>query len=127
MNTPENLLYTKDHEWAKIENDVATIGITDFAQNTLGDIVYLELPEVGTELAQGQAFGIVESIKSVSDLYAPVSGTIVERNSALIETPENINQDAYGAWFIKIKLKNQNETNSLVNDKDYKNICETAH
>ncbi len=127
MNTPENLLYTKDHEWAKIENDVATIGITDFAQNTLGDIVYLELPEVGTELTQGQAFGIVESIKSVSDLYAPVSGTIVERNSALIETPENINQDAYGAWFIKIKLKNQNETNNLVNDKDYKNICETAH
>ena len=98
---PENLKYTKEHEWSCIDGDVATIGITDFAQSQLGDIVFVELPEVGSNLDEGATFGVVESIKSVSDLYAPLSGEVVEINEDLTDSPEKCNEAPYESWFIK--------------------------
>jgi len=105
-NIPGNLKYTKEHEWTLIEGDTVTIGITDFAQSALGDIVFLEVPEVGTHLNAGATFGVVESIKSVSDLYSPITGEVVARNSDLEGSPEKINDDAYGSWLIKVKANN---------------------
>lgn len=121
---PANLYYSKDHEWAKIEGDVATIGISDFAQNSLGDIVFVELPDVGRKLTVDESFGVVESIKSVSDLYSPFSGEVTEVNSELVNSPEKINSSPYESWMIKIKMSNQSELNSLMSDSDYKNHCE---
>lgn len=119
-NIPADLKYTKDHEWAKIEGDLVTIGITDYAQSALGDIVFVELPEAGKELAAHQTFGVVESIKSVSDLYSPVSGNVVESNSALPNSPELCNAEPYqGAWMIKVKLSNMSELDSLLSAADY--------
>lgn len=104
-NIPSDLKYTKSHEWVRVEGDVATIGITDFAQSELGDVVYVDLPTVGKALAVGDIFGSVESVKTVSDLYAPVPGEVVEVNSALANASENVNSDPYGdGWMIKIKL-----------------------
>lgn len=119
-NIPADLKYTKDHEWTKIEGDTIAVGITDFAQSALGDIVFVELPEVGKVLAAHQSFGVVESIKSVSDLYSPISGTVVEVNSGLQNTPELCNAEPYGAaWMIKVKLSNTQELNSLLSAADY--------
>ena len=117
---PTELKYTKEHEWTKTENDHVIIGITDFAQSALGDIVFVELPEVGKTLNSNQTFGVVESIKSVSDLYSPVSGTVVEVNSELINSPELCNAQPYtGAWMIKVKLSKPDELNTLLSPNDY--------
>jgi glycine cleavage system H protein len=125
-NIPNELKYTKDHEWAKVNGDVITIGITDFAQSALGDIVFVELPEVGKTLNSHQTFGVVESIKSVSDLFSPVAGTVVETNSDLVNSPELCNAQPYNdAWMIKIKLSNPSEVNSLLSASDYQNLLST--
>ncbi len=123
MNIPENLKYTKDHEWARIEDDVATVGITDFAQSELGDIVYVELPEVGSRTVQNESFGTIEAVKAVSDLFAPLSGEVVEVNEALADQPELINKDPYGeGWIIKIKLSNPDEVNNLLSKEQYEEL-----
>lgn len=126
-NIPGNLKYTKEHEWTLIEGDTVTVGITDFAQSALGDIVFLEVPEVGTDLKAGSTFGVVESIKSVSDLYAPLSGEVVAKNNDLEGSPEKINEDAYGSWLIKIKMNNPSEVNSLLTAEQYQEFCNTSH
>ena len=126
-NIPANLKYTKEHEWILIEGDVATIGITDFAQSALGDIVFLETPAVGTKLDTGATFGVVESIKSVSDLYVPVSGEVVAKNEDLEGSPEGINSDAYGSWLIKVKMSNTSEVSNLLSAADYENFCNNSH
>ena len=116
--------YTEEHEWIHLEGDQATIGITDFAQSSLGDIVFVELPAENETLESGNSFGVVESIKSVSDLYTPVAGTVLEKNLTVEETPENINEDPYGAWLIKIKLNNPSDLNQLMDAEAYKTYCE---
>ncbi len=126
-NIPGNLKYTKEHEWALVEGDTVTVGITDFAQSALGDIVFLEVPEVGSELKNGSTFGVVESIKSVSDLYAPVSGEVIARNTDLEGSPERINQDAYGSWLIKVKVKDKNDLANLLTAEQYQEFCNTSH
>lgn len=122
-----NLKYTKEHEWALIEGDTAIIGITDFAQGALGDIVFVELPEAGRVLKQGEAFGVVESIKSVSDLYSPISGEIVDANGDLPSQPELLNTAPYANWMIKIKISNPSEVNSLLSAKAYEDFCASQH
>ena len=120
MNYPENFRYTKEHEWVNVQGDVATIGITDHAQQELGDIVYVDLPKVGAKLDQGRTFGSVESVKAVSDIYAPVSGEVVEINESLASAPENLNKDAHGdAWLIKLRLEKKDELNNLLSAADY--------
>jgi glycine cleavage system H protein len=119
-NYPEDLLYTKDHEWCRIAADVATIGITWHAQNALGDVVYCELPAVGTDITQGNTFGVVESVKAVSDLYAPVTGSVIERNEQVVSSPEVLNSDSYGSgWMIKVKMKDPSEKKALLSQKAY--------
>ncbi|HZH88130.1 MAG TPA: glycine cleavage system protein GcvH [Chitinophagaceae bacterium] len=121
MNFPENLKYTKDHEWVLIEEDIATIGITEFAQSELGDIVYVEVETVGEQMDANEVFGSVEAVKTVSDLYLPLTGTILELNEALEESPESVNEDPYGAgWMIKLKIENKDEIASLLSAEDYK-------
>ena len=123
MHIPENLKYTKDHEWAKIDGDVATIGITDYAQSELGDIVFIELPEVGLTAGQAESFGTIEAVKAVSDLFAPLSGEVVEVNSKLTDNPEMINEDPYGkGWIIKIKLSDKGELDSLMDKSAYEEL-----
>jgi glycine cleavage system H protein len=124
--TPDNLKYTIEHEWALLEGDVLTLGITDFAQSSLGDIVFMELPETDTTIGKGDSFGVVESIKSVSDLYSPVSGTIVEANTDLADTPEQCNTAPYESWMIKIKLDDPSEVEGLLSVADYQKHCEEA-
>lgn len=120
MNHPEGLRYSRTHEWVRVESDTATIGITDFAQNELGDIVYLELPEVGRTLQREDVFGTVESVKAVSDLYAPVSGEVTAVNEPLIESPEEINTDPYErGWMIRVRIADPAELNDLLNAADY--------
>jgi len=126
-NIPGNLKYTKEHEWALVEGDVVTVGITDFAQSALGDIVFLEVPETGSHLKLGATFGVVESIKSVSDLYAPVTGEVVATNSEVEGSPEKINADAYGAWLIKVKVKDASELNKLLSAEQYQEFCNSSH
>lgn len=121
---PNNLKYTKDHEWALVEGDVATVGITDFAQSQLGDVVFVELPEVGTTLGHGDSFGVVESIKSVSDLYSPVAGEVIAKNDDLEASPENCNESPYESWMIKVKLSSQDGVNELLSPEDYSGVCE---
>jgi glycine cleavage system H protein len=117
---PETLRYTKEHEWCRLEGDTATIGITWHAQDALGDIVYCELPAVGDEVTIGKAFGVVESVKAVSDLFAPVSGTVSARNDAIASAPEGLNQDPYDkGWMIKVKVKNTQEVAALLDAKAY--------
>lgn len=123
MNFPENLLYTKDHEWVRLEGDVATVGITDFAQHELGDIVYVEVETVGKQLGAGDVFGTVEAVKTVSDLFLPVSGTITELNPALAAQPELVNTDPYGeGWMIKMKVDNPGDVNSLMKSDAYESL-----
>jgi len=119
MAFPADYKYTKEHEWLKSDGKTATIGITSYAQDSLGDIVFVDLPKVGTELAAGKTFGSVESVKAVSDLYAPASGTVTEINGELATAPEKINKDAHSAWMIKIALKNPGDLNSLLSAADY--------
>ena len=117
---PEELLYTKEHEWCRIEDDVATIGITWHAQDALGDIVFCELPRVGETLSAGEPFGAVESVKAVSDLYAPISGEIIETNNGIEESPEGLNDDCYDdGWMLKVKLSNKGEVEKLMSVADY--------
>jgi glycine cleavage system H protein len=121
MSIPENLLYTKDHEWVRIEEDIATVGITDFAQGELGDIVFVEIETMGQSLEQEEIFGTVEAVKTVSDLFMPVSGEIIEINSALESNPEAINTDVYGeGWMVKIKLSDKSEIDGLLSAAAYK-------
>jgi len=119
MPYPAQFRYTKEHEWIKPDGNTATIGITDYAQQSLGDIVFVELPKPGSEVTAGKTFGSVESVKAVSDLFAPASGTVTEVNGELATSPEKINQDANGAWMIKVTLKNPGELESLMSAGDY--------
>ena len=119
MPYPADFKYTKEHEWIKADGGNATIGITHYAQESLGDIVFVDLPKPGAELTAGKTFGSVESVKAVSDLYAPASGTVTEVNGDLATAPEKINQDAHGAWMLKMKLKNPGELNALLTSADY--------
>jgi glycine cleavage system H protein len=120
MNVPANLKYTKDHEWISVDGDVATIGITDFAQSELGDIVFVEIETVGETMDQEEVFGSVEAVKTVSDLFMPVSGEIIEFNTALESNPEAVNSDAYGeGWMIKVKMTNTSELNGLLDAAAY--------
>jgi glycine cleavage system H protein len=127
MAYPSDLKYTKEHEWIKADGKTGTVGITNYAQESLGDIVFVELPKVGAEITAGKAFGSVESVKAVSDLYAPASGTVTEVNTELATAPEKINKDAHAAWMLKITLKNPAELNSLLSAPDYeKFVAEEA-
>jgi len=121
MKVEKNLLYTEEHEWVFIENDIATIGITDYAQSELGDIVFIELPEVGEEVKQMESFGTIEAVKAVSDLFAPLSGKITEINPLLSDKPELINHDPYGeGWMIKIHFSDKSEVDALLSADAYK-------
>jgi glycine cleavage system H protein len=125
MNIPENLKYTKDHEWARIEGNIATIGVTDFAQKELGDIVFVEIETVGETIGKEEIFGTVEAVKTVSDLFMPLSGEIIEKNEELDSTPEAINKDPYGAgWMIKVKISNPSEIDDLLDATGYKELIE---
>ncbi len=123
MPYPSDRKYTKEHEWIKAEGNSATVGITSYAQESLGDIVFVELPKVGAELTVGKTFGTVESVKAVSDLYAPASGTVTEVNGELATAPENVNKDAHSAWMLKITLKNPAELNALLSAADYEKFA----
>ncbi len=124
MNFPANLKYTKDHEWVKIEGDVATIGITDFAQSELGDIVFVEIETEGETLNQHDVFGTVEAVKTVSDLFMPLAGEIIEFNKSLEQNPEKVNQDPYGdGWMIKVKISNPSEIDALLSADAYSEIA----
>ncbi len=117
---PDNYRYTKEHEWVSLEGDIGAVGITDHAQNELGDIVYVQLPAVGEAVAQGKSFGSVESVKAVSDIFAPVSGVVVAVNEALAETPEKLNEDPHGeAWLVKVRLSNPAEIEGLLTAAAY--------
>jgi glycine cleavage system H protein len=119
MPYPSDFKYTKEHEWIKSDGQTATIGITNYAQGSLGDIVFVELPKTGSEITAGKTFGSVESVKAVSDLYAPASGTVTDVNGDLNTAPEKINQDAHSAWLMKITLKDPGELNLLLSAADY--------
>ena len=123
MNTPSNLKYTKDHEWISIDGDIATVGITDFAQSELGDIVYVEVETLDETLNKDEVFGTVEAVKTVSDLFIPLSGEVIEFNESLESEPEKVNSDAYGeGWMIKIKISNLEEINQLLDAESYKEL-----
>ena len=125
MKVPGNLLYTKEHEWISKKDSVVKVGITDFAQSQLGDIIFLELPEVGDQIVAGESFGEIEAVKTVSELYAPLDGTILEVNEELEDSPDNINQDCYGAgWIIKVSHEGDLESNDLLDHKAYSNLIE---
>ena len=123
MNIPSNLKYTKDHEWVSLEGDIATIGITDYAQKELGDIVYVEVETLDQVLGQDEVFGTVEAVKTVSDLFLPMAGEIMEFNTGLEDTPENVNSDPYGAgWMIKVKVSDVSSYEGLLSDVTYKEL-----
>ena len=123
MNIPEELKYTKDHEWILIEDGIATIGVTDFAQNELGDIVYVEIETVDEELAEGDVFGSVEAVKTVSDLFMPLTGKVTELNDLLEDKPELVNEDPYGqGWMIKMIIENSDEIDQLLDSNSYKEL-----
>ncbi|PYX50717.1 MAG: glycine cleavage system protein GcvH [Acidobacteria bacterium] len=127
MAYPTDRKYTKEHEWIQVNGSSGTIGITDYAQQSLGDIVFVEAPKVGAELTAGKTFGTVESVKAVSDLFAPVSGTVTEVNEVLATSPENVNKDAHGSWIVKVTLKNPGEVDNLLSSADYeKFVAEEA-
>ena len=122
-NVIEGLYYSESHEYVRVEGDFGFIGITDFAQNALGNVVYVDMPEVDDEVEAGEEFGAVESVKAASDLYSPVSGTVVEINEALEDQPELVNQDAFENWIIKVKLNDKSELDSLMDAKAYEAFC----
>ncbi len=122
---PEEFYYTKEHEWAQVDENTVTIGITQFAQEQLGEVVYVELPEEGQKITQGQTFGVVESVKAVSDLYAPVSGTVIEVNTTVTDNPTVLNDDPMnGGWLLKIELDSENELANLMRAPEYKKLIE---
>jgi len=122
-NVPDDLHYSKDHEWVRVDGDVATIGITDYAQNSLGDVVYVEVPKAGDEFAAHESFGSVESVKAVSELFTPVSGTVTEVNDSLQDEPEKVNTDPYGdAWMIRVKMSNPGEVDRLLTAAEYEDF-----
>lgn len=123
MKIVKGLFYSEDHEWIKVDGDIATIGVSDFAQHELGDIVYIELPEVDDELEAGDVFGVIESVKAASDSYCPVSGTVVEVNEELVDSPESVNSDPYGSWMFKVKLNDTSEVNNLMDSDKYEEFC----
>jgi glycine cleavage system H protein len=119
-NIPENLRYSKDHEWVSVDGDVATIGITDYAQGSLGDVVYVELPKAGDKFSAHEAFGSVESVKAVSEIFTPIGGEVVESNDGLNDTPEVVNSDSYvGGWMVKIKMDNPGEADAMLSAAEY--------
>lgn len=125
MEFPKDLRYTKEHEWVRVEGNIATVGITDYAQDSLGDVVYLELPSEGAAVTKDETFGVVESVKAVSDLYSPISGTVMEINDALVDNPEVINDDPYGdAWMLKVEMNNSSEIKELLTADEYKKYVE---
>jgi glycine cleavage system H protein len=122
---PQDFKFTKDHEWVKVDGDIAVVGISDFAQKHLGDVVFVELPAVGTKLAVHQAIGTIESVKAVSEVFSPVSGDVIETNAGLADTPETINQDPHGAgWILKMKLSNKGDLAALMATADYEKYLE---
>jgi glycine cleavage system H protein len=122
---PDDLKYTNSHEYIRVENDIATVGITAFAIDQLGDIVFLDLPEVGTRVEKGQTFGTIESVKAVEDIYAPVTGTVIEANTALVDDPENITQDPYGtSWLIKVNLEASDDLSDSMSASEYRHKVE---
>ena len=124
-NVPEDLQYSKDHEWIKVDGDIGTIGITDHAQNSLGDVVYVELPKVGESFTAHEAFGSVESVKAVSEIFTPVSGVVTEVNESLQDEPEKVNNDPYGAaWMIRMRMESPGEVDSLLNAAEYEDFTE---
>ena len=123
MAYPTGFKYTKDHEWIDVSDDRGQVGITEYAEKQLGDVVYIELPEVGARLKEGQSFGTIESVKAVSELYAPVSGEVVEVNTALKDTPEAVNADPHGSWMIAVKLANPGESGALLDAGQYAEIA----
>lgn len=125
MNVPKDLMYTKDHEWAKFDNNEVTIGITDFAQGELGDIIFVELPEIGREIEKNEAFGTIEAVKTVTDLLAPVAGKVIEINDEIEDSPEFVNEDCYGkGWFVKIEIEDLSEKDKLLSAEDYQAIID---
>jgi glycine cleavage system H protein len=127
MSYPTDRKYTREHEWIQVNGNSAAVGITDYAQQSLGDIVFVEAPKVGAELTAGKTFGTVESVKAVSDLFAPASGTVTEVNGELATSPEKVNSDAHGSWMVKITLKNPSELDALLSSADYeKYVAEEA-
>lgn len=125
MEFPDNLRYTKDHEWVKLEGKNALIGVTDYAQHQLGDIVYVELPEVGEEVTNNETFGVLESVKAVSDCFSPLSGKVIEINELLSESPEMVNSDCYGeGWMMKLELLHPEDVNQLMDHKAYQKFIE---
>lgn len=122
---PSDFYYTKDHEWIKVKGDEATVGITDFAQKQLGDVVYVELPKIGTQLTFHQSIGVIESVKAVSDVYSPVSGEVIEVNSKLNDSPELVNNDPHGqGWIIRLKIKDKKELEKLMSASEYEKFLE---
>jgi len=122
-NIPDDLHYSKDHEWVRVDGDVAIVGITDYAQDSLGDVVYVELPKVGDDFAANESFGSVESVKAVSEVFSPVSGKIVGTNEALADTPEKVNQDPYGeGWMIRVQMSNPGEVDSMLTAAEYEDF-----
>ena len=125
MSLPADLKYTKEHEWTRIEGSIATIGVTDFAQSELGDIAWLEMPDIGSETVIGEAFGTIEAVKTVEDLYAPISGKIIEINSELLDSPELVNDDPYGrGWIVKLEISDEAEIAKLLSADDYAGLIE---
>lgn len=125
MEFPKDLKYTKEHEWIKVDGNTATVGITDYAQDSLGDVVYVELPQEGGTVTKNEPFGVVESVKAVSDLYSPITGSVSEVNDAIIDSPEVINEDPYGdAWMIKVEINSPNDLKDLMSADEYQKYIE---
>ncbi len=126
-NIPENLRYSKDHEWVEVNGDIATIGITDYAQHSLGDVVYIDLPRVGDHFGTHEAFGSVESVKAVSEIFTPLAGTVTEVNESINDTPEAVNNDAYGAgWMVKLRMDNPLEADKMLSSVEYEEYLEAS-
>jgi glycine cleavage system H protein len=123
MNIIEGLFYTEDHEWVKVEGEKAYVGITDFAQHQLGDIVYVELPEIDDEIAKGDAFGVIESVKAASDAFLPIGGTVLGINEALEDAPELLNEDAFENWMVLVQIEDETQLTALMNAGEYEEFC----
>src|SRR5215216_4855983 len=125
MTSPKELRYTKSHEWVRLDGDIATIGVTDYAQNELGDITYLELPDVGGSLTGGEPFGVVESVKAASDIYTPIDGEVIERNEDAIAAPDVVNNSPYGdAWLLKVRVSDPSQIGKLMSSEEYDELLE---
>jgi len=126
-NIPEDLRYSKDHEWIRVEGDIATIGITDYAQHSLGDVVYVDMPRVGDKFGTHEAFGSVESVKAVSEIFTPVGGEVTDVNNAVNDTPESVNNDPYGSgWMVKVKMDNPGEADAMMSAVEYEEYLEAS-